>query len=90
MSVPDGAATWGTSGVDTACGVPGFQATFANGNGGAYDHIIIPDGQCNSPITPAAPAVVATFEVDRYCGTALRCSTEAGLTGAASGMQNKL
>eukprot|EP00090_Calanus_glacialis_P019172 TRINITY_DN29510_c0_g1_i1.p1 TRINITY_DN29510_c0_g1~~TRINITY_DN29510_c0_g1_i1.p1 ORF type:complete len:427 (-),score=76.48 TRINITY_DN29510_c0_g1_i1:137-1417(-) len=85
LSVPDGLASWGSTGLDTACGVPGFQATFTKGNGGAYDHIIIPDGQCNSPITPAAPVVVVkSFEVDRYCGTALLCSTVLGLTDADS------
>ena len=37
-------------------------------NGGAFDHIVIPGGQCN---TPAAAAI--TVLNDRYCGTALNC-----------------
>ena len=74
MSVPDGADTFY---VDTYCGV----GAYTDNNGGAFDHIIIPDGQCNSP---AGGIVVAdNFEVDRYCGIALLCSTVAkGLNAA--------
>jgi len=51
-------------GVDTNCGVGGVLIA----NGGAFDHIVIPGGQCN---TPAAAAINVLN--DRYCGTALYC-----------------
>ena len=55
-------------GVDTNCGAEGSTLI---ANGGAFDHIVIPGGQCNTP----APAALAPLNVlnDRYCGTALYC-----------------
>jgi len=68
LSVPNGIAAIGTLGVDTNCGLPALTAPYANG--GSYDYIEIPDGQCDSPVSNA----VATTETnDRYCGTSLRC-----------------
>ena len=49
--------------MDTNCGAAGNTLI---GNGGAFDHIVIPGGQCN---TPGAINVMN----DRYCGTALYC-----------------
>ena len=52
--------------------------------GGAYDHINIPGGQCDSP--NAAGAVVAnTWRHDRYCGIALGCGTNAAGTAQTQG-----
>jgi len=68
MSVPNGIAAIGELGVDTNCGSPGIT-NYANG--GAYDHIVIPGGQCNSPLSAAIPAINVLN--DRYCGTALYC-----------------
>jgi len=65
MSVPNGIAA--IIGLDTNCGAPGL---LAYANGGAYDHILIPGGQCDSP---AANAVAATFLFDRYCNTQFGC-----------------
>jgi len=65
LSIPNGIAAIGALGVDTNCGNAGL-ATYANG--GAFDHIVIPGGQCN---TPAAAAINVLN--DRYCGTALYC-----------------
>jgi len=78
MSVPNGIAA--IIGLDTNCGVPGL-ATLANG--GAYDHILIPGGQCDSP---AANAVLAAnFLFDRYCNTQLGCGTAAAGTAQTAG-----
>ena len=56
--------------MDTNCGAAGNTLI---GNGGAFDHIVIPGGQCNTP--PALPAAIALLNVvsDRYCGTGLYC-----------------
>jgi len=80
MSVPNGIGA-AIIGLDTHCGVPGV-GTLANG--GAYDHILIPGGQCDSP---AANAVLAAnFLFDRYCHTQLACgSTAAAAQGAPLG-----
>jgi len=67
LSIPNGIAAIGTLGVDTNCGYEGTQAL---ANGGAFDHITIPGGQCNSPVVNA---VVALALNDRYCGTSLLC-----------------
>jgi hypothetical protein len=64
MSVPNGIAAIGELGVDTNCGAAGLTAPFANG--GAFDHIVIPGGQCNNN-------VAITVLNDRYCGTAFYC-----------------
>jgi len=70
LSVPNGAAG---AVLDTNCGAPELLG-FAEG--GAYDHITIPGGQCDSP--DAAGAVVTdNFLHDRYCGTQLGCGTTA-------------
>ena len=50
--------------------------------GGAYDHIVIPGGQCDSPV---ANAVVVTVLNDRYCGTDLNCMTAVPATQGATG-----
>jgi len=68
MSVPNGIAA--IIGLDTNCGAPGVTAY---ANGGAYDHIVIPGGQCNSPVNGAV--VANTFTFDRYCNTQLGCGT---------------
>ena len=39
--------------------------------GGGYDHIVIPGGQCNSPVSNAVTAINVLN--DRYCGTGLYC-----------------
>jgi len=66
MSLPNAAN--GINGVDTFCGHPGLIAPMTNGGG--FDYIEIPDGQCDSPVG----AAVATLETnDRYCGASLRC-----------------
>jgi len=69
LSVPNGIAA--IAGLDTKCGSPGVSGY---ANGGAYDHVVIPGGQCNSPLTNA---VVATFLFDRYCGSQFGCGTAA-------------
>lgn len=68
MSVPGGAVANGVLGVDTNCGAAGNVLI---GNGGAFDHIVIPGGQCNTP--PAATPAAINVLNDRYCGTALYC-----------------
>jgi len=79
LSVPNGAAT--IIGLDTNCGVPGLLGTYVNG--GSYDHILIPGGQCDSP---AANAVLAAnFLFDRYCQTQLGCGTNAIGTAQTAG-----
>jgi len=65
MSVPGATAANGLLGVDTNCGAAGNTLIT---NGGAFDHIVIPGGQCN---TPAINAIAVLN--DRYCGTALYC-----------------
>lgn len=56
--------------MDTNCGAAGNVLI---ANGGSFDHIVIPGGQCNTP--PALPAAIALLNIlnDRYCGTALYC-----------------
>merc|ERR1712106_1139757 len=66
MSVPKGDAANGALGVDTNCG---NEANLLIANGGAFDHIIIPGGQCNTPNAAAAILVLN----DKYCGTGLYC-----------------
>merc|ERR1719483_1177105 len=66
MSVPKGDAANGALGVDTNCG---NEANILIANGGAFDHIIIPGGQCNTPNAAAAILVLN----DKYCGTGLYC-----------------
>ena len=66
MSLPNAAN--GINGVDTNCGHPALQAPMTNGGG--FDYIEIPDGQCDSPVG----AALATTETnDRYCGAEFRC-----------------
>jgi len=77
MSVPNGIAVSGTLGVDTFCGNPGLSVLTI---GGGYDHIVIPDGQCPSPVSGAVVADV--FENDRYCGTSFKCSNAIGTVAA--------
>jgi len=79
MSVPNGIAVSGTLGVDTFCGNPGLSVLTI---GGGYDHIVIPDGQCPSPVSGAVVATV--FENDRYCGTAFLCSNAIGTTATGA------
>merc|ERR1719474_862841 len=43
MNVPNGIAAIGSKGVDTNCGA---GAVIAYANGGSFDHIVIPGGQC--------------------------------------------
>jgi len=76
MSVPNGIAA-AIIGLDTNCGNPGLLA-FANG--GSYDHILIPGGQCDSPL---ANAITATFLYDRYCHTQLACGADAAAAQGA-------
>lgn len=81
VSVPGATAIGGTLGVDTNCGAEGSTLI---ANGGAFDHIVIPGGQCNSPV---AGAIVANNVLnDRYCGTALYClgAVPTATTGAAA------
>jgi len=72
LSVPNGDNT--IIGLDTNCGAPGLVGGYANG--GAYDHVVIPAGQCENPNTQGAN-VANTFSFDRYCGTQLGCGTNA-------------
>ena len=82
LSVPNGDA--GIAGLDTKCGSPGWSELYLNyfiwllpgvsgyASGGAYDHVVIPGGQCNSPLNNA---VTGTFLFDRYCGSQFGCGT---------------
>ena len=54
--------------------ISGLLGTYVNG--GSYDHVVVPGGQCESTTTPAG-AVIMTFSFDRYCGTQLGCGTNA-------------
>ena len=58
----------GTLGWDTNCGAVGIAA---GDNGGGYDYITIPNGQCDFPSTIAT--AVTTISNDRYCGTEFQC-----------------
>ena len=58
----------GLLGFDTVCGVLGIVAPYTNGGG--FDYITIPDGQCDYPST-TTPAI-ATDTADRYCGTSFK------------------
>jgi len=69
LSVPNGIAA--IVGLDTRCGAPGL---LAYANGGSFDHIVIPAGQCEAPTT-AGVAVTNTHSHDRYCNTQLGCGT---------------
>jgi hypothetical protein len=77
MSLPN--AISAITNADTNCGSPGVSAPLTAG--GAYDHIVIPGGQCDSPV---ANAVVATIITDRYCGTDLNCVTAVPNTQATT------
>lgn len=78
------------SGVDVGCGhvgAPGIDTitTVAVDSvtwefGGAYDHIVIPNGQCDVTAVNIATAMMSP--ADRYCGTVLQCWGDAN-TGAA-------
>ena len=57
----------GALGFDTVCGVPALNS---GANGGGYDYVSIPDGQCDYP-SSTTPAI-ATKTADRYCGTAFK------------------
>ena len=46
-------------------------------NGGAYDHVVIPGGQCESPTTAGVAIADTVFSHDRYCNTQLGCGTNA-------------
>ena len=64
-------------GVDTNCGA---EYAAVGADGGGYDHVIIPGGQC-------APATGGTTNLlnDKYCGTQLNCLTAApAVTTAAT------
>ena len=54
-------------GFDAVCGLTG---TNSGTNGGGFDYVNIPDGQCDYPSASTTP--VETKTADRYCGTALR------------------
>jgi hypothetical protein len=82
LSVPNGAASWGTTAVDTACGIVGFTSTTIV-NGGAFDHIVIPDGQCNSPVANGVP--LTNQENDRYCGTSFLCMANLAVPNTIAG-----
>ena len=56
----------GALGWDTNCGVPGLTLA----NGGSYDYITLPSGQCDYPSTIAT--AVTTVNNDRYCGTSFK------------------
>ena len=58
----------GALGFDTVCGVLGLGPTYANGGG--FDYITIPDGQCDYP--SSTTTAVATDTADRYCGTSFK------------------
>jgi len=68
LSVYNGLLTNGAVGWDTHCGAVGLGA---GANGGGYDYITIPNGQCNYPSTIAV--AVITVSNDRYCGTEFQC-----------------
>jgi len=81
LSVPNAIA--GIAGLDTNCGVPGLLGTYVNG--GSYDHVVIPGGQCEAP-SPTGAAVANTFSHDRYCNTQLGCGiNNLGTMQAAAG-----
>merc|ERR1711970_725029 len=83
LSVPNGIAAIGLLGFDTVCGVLGIVAPYTNGGG--FDYITIPDGQCDYPST-TTPAI-ATDTADRYCGTSFKCAqalNPAAIAGPAS------
>ena len=54
-------------------------------NGGAYDHVVIPGGQCESPTTAGAAIADTVFSHDRYCNTQLGCGTNAAGTAQTVG-----
>jgi len=79
MSIPNGIVA--ATNVDTNCGSPGLSAFTS---GGGYDHVLIPGGQCDSPV--GGIVVAANFLNDRYCGTNLNCmngiaSAQGSITG---------
>ena len=67
MSVYNGIAAIGDLGFDVVCGVPGLDSGI---NGGGFDYVTIPDGQCDYPV--GSSTAVVTKSADRYCGTALK------------------
>merc|ERR1719312_207971 len=81
LSVPNGDA--GIEGLDTNCGAPGVLP-FANGGG--FDHVVIPAGQCESPTTAGAVVADIVFSHDRYCNTQLGCGTNAAGDAQAGGL----
>ena len=63
--------------------IPGLLGTYVNG--GSYDHVVIPGGQCEAP-SPTGAAVANTFNHDRYCNTQLGCGiNNLGTMQAAAG-----
>jgi len=77
LSVPNAITAIGSFGVDTNCGA---EYAAVGADGGGYDHVIIPGGQC-------APATGGTTNLlnDKYCGTQLNCLTAApAVTTAAT------
>jgi len=75
MSVANGIAAIGALGWDTNCGVPGLTLA----NGGSYDYITLPSGQCDYPSTIAT--AVTTVNNDRYCGTSFNCAQTNAIKG---------
>jgi len=76
LSVFNGIAAIGKLGFDTKCGYPGTAPGALNGGG--YDYIEIPNGQCDSPVSNA---ITPTVSADRYCGTELNCAKDASAAG---------
>ena len=55
-------------------------------NGGGFDHVVIPAGQCESPTTAGAVVADIVFSHDRYCNTQLGCGTNAAGDAQAGGL----
>jgi len=89
MEVPDGITANGALGFDTACGNVGIGLTIAisgtgHTNGGSYDYVMIPGGDC----APVSGTIASTGKgADRYCGTQFACASKlvAGIIGAPLG-----
>lgn len=69
MNIYNGIAANGAKGWDTNCGYAGHDGVLTSGGG--FDYVEIPNGQCNSPVSPAT--IQTTDTIDRYCGTSFLC-----------------
>jgi len=83
MSYPNNAAI---AGVDSTCGQINIDTVkvSAFANGGAYDHIIIPSGGCDTTtVGIAAGGAISVHYNDRFCGTVFNCYRSNSVAAAA-------